>query len=137
MIKILGTLVLFVRDGPAGGVDAIHLANISEVRGDHRFVVGERGSLLFDEAADVALFAPGFRIIIVMNPPLATVGLPRNAMKPRRSLDRGGQGLAIRVDVVERIPQAVAPDVLVGRLQAKLRAKLFATVRRGEKWPVV
>ena len=103
---MLGTLVLFVRDGPAGGVDAIHLANISEVRGDHRFVVGERGSLLVDEAADVALFAPGFRIIIVMNPPLASRRVPRNAPELRRSLDRGGQGLAIRVDVVEMIPQS-------------------------------
>ena len=52
-----------------------------------------------------------------MSPPLAlaTVGMPRNAMKPRRSLESGGQRLAIRVDIVELIPQVVAPDVGVVR----------------------
>ena len=86
-----------------------------EARGDHRFVVGERGDLLVGVVANMACFGFAWRRsgISVLNPPLAlaTVGMPRNAMKPRRSLESGGQRLAIRVDIVELIPQVVAPDV--------------------------
>ena len=59
VIKIL----LVFRDGPAGGVDAIYRAKMLEVRGDHCFVVRERGDLLVGKVADVAAFGPGFGII--------------------------------------------------------------------------
>ena len=115
MIKIL----LVFWDGPAGGVDAIHHSNMVEARGDHRVVVGERGDLFVGVVANMACFGFGWRrsVVSVLNLPLAlaTVSLPRNAMKPRRSLENGGQRLAIRVDIVELIPQVVALDVGVVR----------------------
>ena len=101
-------------DGPAGGVDAIQIANLGEARVGHGLIVGERGSLLVDEVADVAMHCPGFRIIYVLSPPLATVGLPINAPEPRRSLLFGHE-LAIRVDGIDLTGEAVAADVGVVR----------------------
>ena len=45
-----------LRDGPAGGVDAIQLANAREARVGHGLVIGERGFLVVGEVADVFFF---------------------------------------------------------------------------------
>ena len=51
-----------LRDGPAGGVDAIQLANAREARVGHGLVIGERGFLVVGVVADV-LFFGGQRVV--------------------------------------------------------------------------
>ena len=43
-----------LRDGPAGGVDAIQLANAREARVGHGLVIGERGFLVVGRVVETA-----------------------------------------------------------------------------------
>ena len=51
-----------LRDGPAGGVDAIQLANAREARVGHGLVIGERGFLVVGVVADVFFFGRRRRV---------------------------------------------------------------------------